>query len=300
MGIKPFDHVGESTVSHNLTVLPKDFKPHKSKEPNKFFYEGSVIGKTGSQNVKAHFNGYLYKDEKDKVYKFREVEKKFTLLSGAWGTIEKVKENKSALLKTRTKDVIFVASTDAAAEGELIVFPNPSEMLQGHYLQGFTRGAAGKIVYAGDYVEESLVKEAYELGVGALLVGSASKRAMTFAKSNNMSFGIFGGFGQMKTPQVTYDFLLGVSNRFVFFHGERNILRVPLSPDDEENKGSAKKSKSTVLRYVRKGLTVLVLQKPHFGKVGKVDSVSGYSIFVKFEDGKEPVEVKLPNLLALE
>ena len=113
-----------------------------------------------------------------------------------------------------------------------------------------------------------------------------------------MSFGLFSGFGEMSSPEDVYTFLNEVSNRFVFFHGEKDILRVPLPPD-EKNDPESKKAKQP-LRLLKTGLKVLVLQKPYFGRTGVVDRIEEFSIFVRFNSNENPVEVRVPNLFDLE
>ena len=44
----------------------------------------------------------------------------------------------------------------------------------------------------------------------------------------------------------------------------------------------------------------MVLQKPYFGVKAEVDRVSGNSIFVRFPEKDEILEVKIPNVLSLE
>lgn len=301
--VKPFDHIGECTVSHNLLVLPVKFKPKDPKTSDKFYYSGSVIGKAYSKQVTAPYNGYLFKDDKDNLYKFKQIESRHTLLAGVWGTIEKIKEKKSVLIKTTVLDLSLVATTKTTFSGEFVVFPNPSDNLKKHYLSGFSSGGGGRIVYVGDHATLELVAEAYKLGVGCLLAGSATKETVNFAKKKNMGLGLLSGFGDISTPKETYDLLNEVGNRFVFFQGERNLLRIPVSPGELKKTKSRKRRKKSVLKSLRKNVKVVVLEKPYFGHIGKVDSVSDYSIFVKFPDKpdiKEPVEVKLPNVLAIE
>jgi hypothetical protein len=217
--------------------------------------------------------------------------------------VEKIKEGKSVLIKTNTLELNLVAATNASFSGEFVVFPNPSDNLKKHYLSGFSSGAGGRIVYIGDHAPLDLVVEAYRLGVGCLLAGSANKDTVNYAKSKNMGLGLLSGFGEITTPHETYQLLSDVGNRFVFFQGERNLLRIPVSPDELKKSKTRKRKNKVVLKSVKKGLKVMVLEKPHFGHIGVVDSVGDYSIFVKFPDKpeiKELVQVKLPNILAVE
>ena len=293
--VKPFDHLGNCNVSHSILTLPKKFKPIKYKGLEKYFQFGAKIGKNGSETVTAPFNGYLFIDPVKKIYKLREIESKYTLLAGVWGIVEKVSLNNSVLIKTQSKDINLIGSTKVTFGGELIVFPNPWESLEKYYLNEFSAGAGGKIIYVGNHVDTELLIEASKMGVGGILAGSCDRETFTFAKSRNICFGIFTGFGNLETPEPVYDYLKSVSNRFILFMGEKNILRVPVPEISEE----ALKSKQNPIIEVVPGQKVVVLEKNYFGQIGEIDNVNEFSIFVRLPKAKLPVEIRVPNFYIL-
>ena len=292
--VKPFDHLGECTVSHSVQLFPANFRPYKlGKEKKKFYHLGAKIGNAGSKTINALYNGQLVLEDTG-GYKFLESEGKYTLLAGVWGKVEKIIPGKAVLLRTQTRDIHFAATTKVSFSGELLVFPNPSQILEKYYLNEFSRGIGGEIIYAGHTVDIEVLKEASRIGIGGIVAGSAHKDVFTFAKKNNMCFGVICGFGEISTPQVIYDFMAQVANRYVFFQGERNVLRIPV-PEPV-----GKKAVVRPLRSVKKGTVVEVFQKPHFGEIGEVDRITESSIFVKFGKNSEAVEVDLPNFYVLE
>ena len=294
--VVPYDHVGICMYSHRVYKYPKNFKPKSLKKDGQFYYFGVDIGKIDSQKITAPYNGNLTKTPEG-TFEFREVENKYILMSGVWGTVEKTIDKKSVLLRTRTYDINLVASTDCSFAGELIVFPNPSHVLEKFYLDEFTSGAAdGKIVYVGNHVTTNLLDEAIKYGLGGIIAGSADRQTFQYARRNNICFGLFSGFGEIPTPDDVYKVLNEVSNRYVFFQGERNILRIPMPPEAVP----VKKKLISPLKFVKKGMNVVIMQKPYFGRIGVVDRNTESSIFVKFNSTENAVEIKVPNVYAIE
>jgi len=295
ISVEPFDRLGECKFSQNRIVFPKGFKPSNFKTKKRFYYTGSLLGKAGKQKFIAPCDGSLEVGN-DKKYIFQEAEKRYPLLAGLWGIVKSIQKNKSVLIETQTKDLLMAACTEEFVSGELVVFPNPTDILKKYYLENFAKGIKGKIIYIGDCVGTDVVKKAFEMEASAVLAGSTDVETFNFAKSNNFAFGLISGFGNIKTPDFVYKYLSAVSYRYVFFEGEKNILRVPVRPED------IKPSKEVLplVKEVSVGMSVLVLQEPHFGLVTAVDSVSKSSIFVRFGAEKNSIEIKRPNFFLIE
>jgi hypothetical protein len=317
--VRPFDRLGECVFSQKQAVYQKDLKPFKLKNSSQFYYKGSNLGKIGKTAITTPFNGSLTK--KDDSYVFNAADDRYILLSGVWGTVHKVTENRAVLIKTQTRDLLLSASTQVSISGELVVFPNPMEILEKFYLESFSKSNEGKIVYVGHFADMEVVKRAVEMGAAAILAGSAYKETFNYAKSKRLGFGLISGFGKLETPEPIYKLLSIIAYRYVFLDGEKNVLRIPHSMDDmviaeenkkkKENKKIVKKAKTAkkelvtsvapditiskppLIREVVKGIDVVCLQAPNFGKIGTVDSVTQSSIFVKFGSEKAVVEIRL-------
>jgi hypothetical protein len=295
--VEPFDHLGDCSFSQNELLLPKGFKPHGLRTEKRYYYAGSLLGKAGSTKVSAPYDGNLSLSE-NKKYTFKEIDKKYIVLSGVWGVIKSIYEKKSVLLETQTKDILFSASTEIQASGELVVFPNPTDILKRSYLENFAKGIKGKIVYIGHYVALDVVVRAYEMGASAVIAGSAHKEVFDYAKNNDFAFGIISGFGKIKTPDDVYKMLSSVSYRYVFFEGDKNLLRIPVPSADPVV--TSVKEELTPIKHIDTGMNVQVFQNPYFGWVGVVDRVMESSIFVKFGIDKNSVEVRLPDFFIVE
>jgi hypothetical protein len=307
--VKPFDRLGECVFSQKQAFYPKNLKPAKYKNNSQFYYAGSNLGKMNRKPVAAPFNGNLIKSANDS-YVLQAADDKYILLSGVWGTVHKAAENRAVLIKTRTSDLLLAACTGINTSGELVVFPNPMEILEKYYLESFSKNNEGKIVYVGHFADIEVVKRAHEMGVSAVLAGSAHRDTFNYAKSEKLGFGIISGFGKLETPDQIFKLLSVIAYRYVFLYGEKNILRIPHSLDggqdvieDKAPKKPAKAVKTVkpvVIREVKKDVDIVCLQAPNFGKIGTVDSVSESSIFVKFSSEKGSTEIKLPNFFIIE
>ncbi|MBW6442095.1 hypothetical protein K0B04_04315 [Patescibacteria group bacterium] len=303
---EPFSPLGDCRFSQNKMEFPEEFKPNEFKNSKKYYYSGYLLGKVKKEKILAPYDGNLFQDENGKFI-FQENERGYALLSGVWGNVKSIYENKSVLMETQTKDILFCASTPYHTSGELVVFPNPSDILKKSYLENFIKGVRGKIIYIGHFAGLDVVKRAYELGASALVAGSTHSEVFDYAKSNNFPFGIFSGFGKIKTPEDIYKFLSSISYRYVFFEGGKNLLRIPVRAEDitgittiTKNKNESDILKKEIVKDIEAGMKVQVLQAPYFGWMGKVDRVEESSIFVKFGLSENSVEIRLPNFLIVE
>jgi len=311
--VEPFTKLGMAKVSFSKIFLPERIKLGQEFSNKMFITAKKEVGRVGFRRVLAPFDGYLTKENGRFV--FQEEPRDYWLLSGVWGQVVSVVKDKSVLVKTRVIDVKMVACTNQNVSGELIVFPNPSDTLEMHYLEKFSRDVHGKIIYVGDFAAKRLVKRAIELGVSGILAGGADKETFDLAKQNSLFLGIFTGYGSEYISNAIFEVLKSVFNRYVFLYGEEMILRIPdaISSTNpsidsvakvrkvvEKPKKSVPKESPKVFKEVQKGEKVLVVQYPYLGWEGIIDSVDERSILVKFDNKKDLIQVFLPNFLLVE
>lgn len=294
--VEPFNRLGMAKVSYTHYDLGCKIIFARAKGPGSYIYAGKKIGRCGLKTITAPFDGYIVKEGKQFI--FKQEERDYWLLAGVWGEIVDIIKDTSILIKTQTIDLHLTAHTNTNIDGELIVFPNPSDILEMQYLENFTKDVYGKIIYVGDFATTKFVARAAELGVGGILAGGTDKNTFNLAKEKGMFLGVFTGFGYEHIPNYIYEVLKDVSNRFVFLSGDTGLLRIPTTI--EYFTSQKKEQNPSAFRQVEKGLKVQVLQKPYFGWIGEIDSISGASIFVKFEEKNDLVEIKVPNLLAID
>jgi hypothetical protein len=173
-------------------------------------------------------------------------------------------------------------------------------VLKESYLEKFSKGIKGKIVYIGHFIDENILRKAHNMGATAIFAGSASTETFNFAKSMRIRLGLISGFGKTPTPNFIFKSLDSVSYRYVFFDGRKNILRIPIPFDNQTAPTDKKEMKGALVKKVQPGMTVQVLTSDKLGRIGKVDRVSQSSILVKFQGDKEATEVHIPNFLILE
>lgn len=296
--VEPFTKLGVTKVSYGKLPLSKKFKIAKGKDLDTYFYTGDTLGKSGRKKVIAPFDGYLEKAQ-DESFLFRQEERDYWLLSGVWGEVVNFVKGHSVLLKTQTLDLHLAACTDISHAGELIVFPNPSKLLEMQYLENYAKDSFGKNIYVGNYVNEELIKRASELGVGGVIAGSTSREAMKLAKRQNIFLGSISGFGEIPTPKYIFEILKEISSRYVFLEGGRGIVRIPV-PELFSPTEVRAANYTGQLRKLKKGLKVQVFEDTYFGFVGKIESIQDDGVRVILDDVSEPVIIKIPNILALE
>ncbi len=295
--VEPFSKIGITKVTYGKLPIGSSLKITKGKNVGTYFYTGDVVGKVGKKKVVAPFDGYL--EQVPNGYVFRQEERDFWLLAGVWGEVADVVDNHSVLISCQVIDIHLAVCTEISYAGELIVFPNPSELLEMSYLEKFSKDSFGKVIYVGHHISTDIVTKAAELGIAGLLAGSVDRDALELAKKYQIFLGAIAGFGNIPTPSYVFEFLNDISNRYVFLQGGRGILRIPVSQPfaDVEVKTS---TYSGQLRQLKKGLKVQILEDPHFGWVGEVSSVQEDGVYVILDEVQDPIKVKIPNILALE
>lgn len=296
--LEPFNKLGDCLYSPHTIFFPKTFEPVKYMREKVYFKKGSYLGKIGSNKINAETDGYMNYSVEAEEYFFEEMPFKFTLLSGLWGTVKDIQPDRSVLIDTTVTEIDLVACTKTFSFGELVVFPNPTEILGKFYLESFIKTTKDKVVYVGHYADLETIKKAHDLGICSLIAGSADPAGFAFAKSIDIGLGVLSGFGKLETPTFLYALLNSVAYRHVFFHGDLGVLRIPMSGENVPTKKS--KSPLKVIKKVAIGQKVQVMQKPHFGKIGTIDRVSDLSIFVRFDNELGPVEIDLPNFYIIE
>ncbi len=294
--VEPSDKIGTCKVIYEIVELGEKFKvSERNEEGSNYYANETLVGSVGRDKFYAPFGGFLEKT--DAGYIFKSEERDYWLLPGVWGVVKDISQNRSVLVKTQTVDVHLPMAGGLEESGEMIVFPNPSEFLTMQYFNNYIKSAEGKIVYVGNNITLEIVKSAKELKLTALLAGSASKEAYDFAMEQGISVGLFVGFGDINTPDNIYNFINEISSRYVFLYTKKNVLQVPvpLGEGFEENRLPGK-----IIKYVRKGMEVQVLNSANFGQMGTVDRVTKSGILVKLHENNQEIQVKPPNLLIIE
>jgi preprotein translocase subunit YajC len=293
--VVPFTKIGRAKVSKERWKLEDGVRLARGIEDNSLIYQGEVVGRKFLRKFKAPYSGTIKKQD-DGYYLYQE-ERDVWILSGLWGTIESVTEARNVNIKTQSVDVNFVAFTPQEVMGELIVFPNPSELLDIEYLQNFAKNTLNKVIYVGNHIRKQVVDKAIELKVTALIGGSIDWQVFKHAQHHGLPVALTTGFGKLETPEFIFNFLKSVSNRHVFVDGKAGLLRVPMPPDTDTFNNY--RAEGSALREVKKGLIVIIYERDYFGMTGIVEDVQNEVIHVKLDKSSETVLVQIPNIFAL-
>lgn len=296
--VEPFTRLALTKVSTERVRLGTDevFKASKSRAKGDFYYMGEIVGYAGYEKFIAPFNGILSKI--NKIWIFAKEAREFWVLSGLWGEVADVYDTKSVQIKTNFTDINFAACTDREYSGELVVFPNPTELLSTHYLEKFPKDAYGAIIYIGNFLSTENLRKAIDMGVGGILAGSTDRSNFALANDYNVFLGTFMGFGNIPTPNPIYEILKTISNRYVFLQGSGNLLRIP-SPAKFTPEQMKDSTADSLFKTLEVGLYVAVLQKPYFGYCGVVEKIIDSSIVVRLEENNEAIDISAQNVIAL-
>ncbi len=296
--LEPFSRVGETKISHYLQKI--DPQVSLTKSVNSFIAKGVEIGevKLGSFKKKkyiAPYNGFI-RSVGDGTYLFEQEKQNYTLLSGVWGEVQEVVENKAVLVMAPCTIIYCAVSSPFDTEGELVVLPNPSELLEDPYFNNFTKEVAGKIIYSGYFIKLENLKRAIELGVKGIIAGGCDKVSLDYAKKNNFALMSISGYGRIPTPVSIYDLFSSVSNRYVFLRGKSGEIYVPSETPFQDQQA---KSKKDFFVELKNDMIVQILERPYFGWMGVVESFDEQKISVRLLNGVEVITVMPTNLLSL-
>lgn len=292
--VEPFAKLGMSKASYGRMPMGNAVAIAKDKKLNDYFYCGDLIGNVLGKRITAPFDGYLVKEGEE--YVFKQEERDYWLLSGVWGEVTGLVENKSVLIRTQTKNIHLPVCAGGNCSGELVVFPNPPTLLEISYLEKYAKETFGKVIYGGNFIRMEFLQRAIELNVAGVIGGSAGRSAFSLAKKEGMFLGVFSGFGRIPTPKYIFNFLKEISSRYVFLRGGENLLRVPI-PYGEFVSG---KTPEEFLVELTPGLRVQVFKAPYFGFGGVVEDVRGMNVYVKLDEINQSIEVEVPGVFAVD
>lgn len=290
--VVPFTKIGRTKLSKHSIRLPKNIKIASGLLKHEIIYKGDKIGRVGFKKQLAPYNGSLIATNNE--YVFLEEEHDFWVLSGLWGVVEKVSDNQVVSIKTQTINLPFAYFSGSLTMGELVVFPNPSELLDVSYLEHFSKNTESKVIYVGDFLRKPLLDKAIELGITTLISGSTTIDIASYAKKHNINIALFSGFGELKTPTFMFNLLKDISSRHVFLSDKLKILQIPV-PEDYKLDVPALSS----LMEVQPEMEVYILDKAYFGQIGKIDRVQDRDIYVKLSSVDKVVVISSANLFAL-
>lgn len=294
--VEPFTKAGTASVSYFYVKIDPRFT--LTKTLNSYIEKGVTIGERRKGLKKltliAPFNGFI-RAVGDGSFVFEQDKQSHTLLSGLWGDVVGSVPSKSFVVKGSATRVYSAVSTPFEAEGELVVLPNPPEILQDPYFTKFTKDVSGKIIYAGYHVRLENIKRALKLGIRGVIAGGFDKESYDFGLQSGFTIAAISGYGSIPTPAYIYDLLKSVANRYVFIRGQTGEIIIPSDHVFED----AHSEKKDFFTEIKSGMIVQVLERPFFGWTGVITELTDGKVKVKLDNHSEEILVKPVNLIAL-
>lgn len=287
--VEPFTKIGYSKNNNRELLIPSNFKLNKSLFKSNQVKTGDLIAYNGDTYIFAPFDGYF--EERGKSKSFVKYQEDYWSLSGVHGKVEKIVPSKSCLIKSSGYLINFFAVSKSEVEGELLVLPNPSELIEIDFLDKYVKDGLGKIVYTGDFLRKSMLEKAIEIGCEGVIAGSCDRETLNFAKENNFFVGILSGFGRIPTASKLFNVIKNLDLKYAIVReGSENLFI-----SDNVKKSFNEKP----FEILKEGLSVICLDYPYFAWEGTVISVESDLVGVKIVKNNEVIKIKASNLIAL-
>lgn len=292
---KPWDRLGFCRTSNKEIIIPKDYKIQSKFFKKNFVKSGELIGKKKNNYLFSTFDGFIQnRGHTNVVISYPQDVFK---VSGVFGKINNVASSNSVLIETTGYEIKFVATSTSSTEGQLIVLPNPSEILQVEFLNKYVKEGIGSIIYIGDYLRLEVLNRAMEIGCSGVICGSCDREVLEYAKENNFFVGIFSGFGRIPTHSKTYKLLKLKDKQYSIVQEDSESIFVSVNPDDEIESIFELSSQSFVT--VSKGSQCIVVDYPYYGWEGEVTDLSDSQVVVRLVGNGEVIKTNNFGIIAL-
>lgn len=269
-----FDVLGKGYKIEQLIELPTDIA--KDLNVGDKIISGQTLGENRllkaigkDKGVKINFNGLVYKKSNDKVVVGSYVTES-QLISGIYGTVVDLIENKSLLIKAQGTVIQGVEGYGESVFGELktiVSFSTVNSKLK------------GKMVLYSEKITKEVIDMLVAEGVIGLVVGGVSSENYFYLIEKELPFVMIHGFGKIAIDTALVLETSDLQNRFVYLRpGESQILV-------SENIVKS----STIFDYapINIGSAVISIAPKTFGSYGKVEQIlDGGKLRVNFFDDK--------------
>jgi hypothetical protein len=287
--VSSYTKIGYSKNVSRELIIPSNFKINRKLINNNVIKSGDLVAYLNNSYIFAPFDGYIEIKGKTKVLiKYQE---DYWNLSGVTGKIHKVVPSRSCLIKTSGYQIKFFASSLDEVEGELVILPNPSELIEIDFMDKYIKDGMGKIVYTGDFLRKSMLQKAIDIGCEGVISGSCDRETLLWAKENNFFVGILSGFGRIPTFNKLFNLIKNFDSKYILVQEGSSSMFI--SSSDKKN------FLQRPFETIKEGLSVICLAYPYFGWEGVVSSVESEKVSVKILKNGEIVKTSYSNLISL-
>jgi len=287
--LSSYTKIGYSRNSNKELIIPSDFNVDKKFKKSNVFKMGDLLASKGKVYIFAPFDGFI--EDRGSFRVFVKHPEDYWCLSGVSGSVEKIIQARSCLIKTRGYFLRFFATSTPSCEGELQILPNPSELIELDFMEKYIKDGLGKLVYTGDYLRKSMLQKAIEIGCEGIICGSTDRETLNYAKQSGFFVGVLSGFGRIPSTSKVFDLLKELDSSYGIVNEGSDELFV-----SSEVKGNYLIKSFAVLK---EGLSVVSLAYPYFGWEGEITKVESEIVFVKILKTNEVIKTSKFNVIAL-
>jgi hypothetical protein len=293
--INPWDRLGFCRTSNKEIIIPKDYKIQKKFFGKNFVKSGELIGRKKNNYLFSTFDGFI--QNRGPVNVVISYPQDVFKVSGVFGKVVNVASSNSVLIETSGYELKFVATSTSSTEGQIVVLPNPSEILQVEFLNKYVKEGIGSIIYIGDYLRLEVLNKAIEIGCSGVICGSCDREVLNYAKENNFFVGLLSGFGRIPTHSKTYSLLKSKDRQFGIVQEESNSIFISVNVEDLSEVSIELNTQSFL--NTSKGLNVIVIDYPFYGWEGEVVEISDTEILVRLVANGEVIKTNIFGIIAL-
>ena len=293
--IKPWDRLGFCRTSNKEIIIPKDYKIQKKFLSKNFVKSGELIGKKKNNYLFSTFDGFIQnRGVANVVISYPQDVFK---VSGVFGNVVNVASSNSVLIETSGYEIRLVATSTSSTEGQLIVLPNPTDILQIEFMNRYVKEGVGSIIYIGDYLRLEVLNRAMEIGCSGVICGSCDREVIQYAKENNFFVGIFSGFGRIPTHSKTYKLLKSKDKQYCIVQEDSENLFISVNPNEDSNNPLDLITQSYLT--INNGIGVIVLDYPYYGWEGEVIEINQADVYVRLLGNGEVIKTNNFGIIAL-
>lgn len=293
--IKPWDRLGFCRTSNKEIIIPRDYKIQKKFFSKNFVKTGELIGKKKNNYLFSTFDGFIQnRGEVNVVISYPQDVFK---VSGVFGKVMNVASSNSVLIETSGYEIKLIATSTSSSEGQLIVLPNPAEILQIEFLNKYVKEGVGSIIYIGDNLRLEILNRAMEIGCSGVLCGSCDREVLQYAKENNFFVGVFSGFGRIPTHSKTYKLLKSKDKQYCIVQEGSENLFISINPTESPESIFELTSQSYLT--ISLGLSVVVLDYPYYAWEGEVVDINQTDVYVRLLGNGEVIKTNNFGIIAL-
>lgn len=224
------------------------------------------------------------------------------------GEVSEIIENEGVIIRTQGTFVQGIFGIGGEVRGEMKIAAKSNDAII--TVDDITPDCSGKILVAGSFINENILKKAVTVGVKGIVVGGIDDRdlkrflgydigvAITGSEKKGITVVVTEGFGKMNMAERTYNTLKEKEGQIASINGATQIRAGVLRPEviipDFNLKNEELKSVDSS-SGIQIGNIVRIIRAPYFGLIGKVTNLPPELLKIETEANVRVLEVELKS-----